>query len=62
MLVGDQEIAELKDAEILVADSDLVAQVMFELPRIKSIQTTKAGVEKVYEVTREHDSPPNYHH
>jgi phosphoglycerate dehydrogenase-like enzyme len=56
--IGLQEIAILKDAEILVGQTKLVAQVMYQLPRIKWIQVTSAGVEIIIQAIRQHGSPP----
>jgi len=59
--VGEQELEELKDAEILLGDNNLIAQVLFKLPKIKWIQSTWAGIESYLQVVANNNNiAPNF--
>lgn len=58
--VGQEEIDDLKDAEILLSDNNFTAQVMFKLPKLKWIQSTRAGIEGIINEVKKHGSRPDF--
>lgn len=54
------EVKKLQDAEILLADNDLAAQVLYKLPKLKWLQGTWNGVEAMNNEVIKNGSHPNY--
>ncbi|KAB7498132.1 Glyoxylate/hydroxypyruvate reductase A, partial [Armadillidium nasatum] len=57
--VSNEEVSELKNAEIILGDANLIAQVYDKVPRVKFIQCTWAGVEKLIDTVK-NGSIPSY--
>lgn len=56
--IDDRELQDLKDAEILFGDPNLLAQTFHKLPNIKWIQSTWAGIDLFLKVLSETDQKP----
>lgn len=60
MPIGQEEIDDLSDAEILVADNNLIPKVLYKMPNIKWIQSSWAGIESILKAVKDHGSPPAF--
>lgn len=58
--VDNDTIEKLKDAEILIADVDLVNQFFYKLPKAKWVQTTRAGNEPLTDLVAKTGKKPNF--
>ncbi|KAL7644102.1 UNVERIFIED_CONTAM: hypothetical protein RMT77_004925 [Armadillidium vulgare] len=57
--VSNEEVSELRNAEIILGDANLIAQVYDKVPRVSFIQCTWAGVEKLIDTVK-NGSIPSY--
>ena len=60
MPIGQEEIDDLSDAEILVADNNLIPKVLFKMPNIKWIQSSWAGIELILKEVKSNGYPPSF--
>jgi phosphoglycerate dehydrogenase-like enzyme len=60
--VGEQELEELKGAEILIGDNNLIAQILYKMPNtIKWVQSTWAGIDLyIKELVNNNNIAPNF--
>lgn len=60
VVVSQEEIKSLQNAEVLVIDSMFLAQMLYQLPNLKWAQNTWTGVEMIFEEVDKSRPAPNF--